>query len=450
VNTSVTEDRKQPQSRRRYGGKDRDDTEFRSPAQKDRDRVLYSPEFRRLAGITQVAAVHERHLIHNRLTHSLKVAQMGRRIAERLVSNDADLRRHLIPEVVEVAGLVHDIGHPPFGHAAERALSEIMDKVTGTDIGFEGNAQSFRIVTKICVRDTRTPGLDLTQATLAAILKYPQFYRPKDKPDLTDRTRGKKWGAYLTEADDFIFAMKDVPEGRVAGIRSPNAIVMDWADDISFATHDLEDFIHAGAVRPETLISEWQSFEKFVRDDLGPEPGFQPGVFRRACKFVEGAFRGSIKHPYDGSLTHRAELHALISHLIRTLDRGCLSTTESPYVWVRPYEQYVAEILKRVTTYYVVMNPNIRAAEEGQQRLIKSLHSMLVESTVSGASSSRHGLPGTFWELHELARKEEGDYIAPHRAAADYLCTLTEEQTVDLYGRMSGQRQANSLGVWLR
>ncbi|WP_306209244.1 deoxyguanosinetriphosphate triphosphohydrolase family protein [Actinoplanes sp. RD1] len=447
----IEKERKKNRSRRNYAKRDRDANEYRYPAEKDRDRVLYSAEFRRLAGITQVAAVHERHLIHNRLTHSLKVAQMGRRIAERLLREEPELDTcDLVPDVVEVAGLAHDLGHPPFGHAAESALRDILDGVTGTKQGFEGNAQSFRIVTKLCVRNQKSPGLDLTLASLSAILKYPQFVKPKPAPALTDRSRGKKRGAYRTEEDDFIFARGEMTAPGDAGVRSPNAIIMDWADDISFATHDLEDFIHAGLVRPETLVAEWKNFRTFVRDELGRQGGFQPKAFNRAANYVESAFAGSISHPYDGSRRHQAELHSLISSLIMQLDRGCHSISGPPYVCVDDHTQYVAEILKHITTYYVVMNPNIRAAEVGQQRLVTELHEMLVNSASLDFSKGHLGRPRRFWDIYDSAKKEEGEDLAPHRAAADYICTLTEEQAVDLFLRMSGRSRADSLGVWLR
>ena len=162
---------------RRYQG-DRDDDQ-RDPGQRDRDRILYTSAFRRLAGITQVAAPSEPYAVHNRLTHSLEVAQIGRRLAERLLAEAEALRldvSNLNPDVVEAAALAHDLGHPPFGHIAEDELDHLVRVASsGNDDleGFGGNAQSFRIVTYLAVRHERFPGLNLTAATLDAILKYP-------------------------------------------------------------------------------------------------------------------------------------------------------------------------------------------------------------------------------------------------------------------------------------
>src|SRR6478609_9031210 len=120
--------------------------DYRAPSQRDRDRVLYSSSFRRLAEVTQVVAANSGYVFHNRLTHSLQVAQVGRRIAEKLNLLQPETKEFVDPDVVEAACLAHDLGHPPFGHIAEQKLNEL----AGADIdGFEGNAQSFRIVTRL-------------------------------------------------------------------------------------------------------------------------------------------------------------------------------------------------------------------------------------------------------------------------------------------------------------
>jgi dGTPase len=130
--------------------------EKRSPAQVDRDRILYSPHFARLAEVTQVRAFDGEFLVHNRLTHSLKVGQLARRIAERLLqSPPVGVTLTLDPDVAEAAGLAHDLGHPPFGHIAEKELDRLVKEKVGADAeGYEGNAQSFRILVSLTVSDT--------------------------------------------------------------------------------------------------------------------------------------------------------------------------------------------------------------------------------------------------------------------------------------------------------
>ena len=123
----------------RFNPGDKDDQ--RTRGQRDRDRLLYSANFRRLAGVTQVASPAEPDIFHNRLTHSLKVAQVGRRLAEKLMNEqteEAESVGGIDPEVVEAAALAHDLGHPPFGHVAETTLEQLLQDKNARD-GFEGN-----------------------------------------------------------------------------------------------------------------------------------------------------------------------------------------------------------------------------------------------------------------------------------------------------------------------
>src|SRR6185437_14905665 len=153
----------------------------RGPYAIDRDRLLYATSFARLAEVTQVISADHGYVFHNRLTHSLKVAQVARRLSEGLLHTqrtEVDNAGGLDPDAAEAAGLAHDLGHHPFGHIAEKELHDVMtelglkDKIPND--GFEGNAQSFRLVTRLSVSDAvaqagKTPllaGLNLTRRTL--------------------------------------------------------------------------------------------------------------------------------------------------------------------------------------------------------------------------------------------------------------------------------------------
>jgi dGTPase len=223
-----------------------DAADKRSHAQRDRDRVLYAAAFARLAEITQVVSPERGYVFHNRLTHSLKVAQIARRIAESLNREhpkEVEELGGLDSDATEAAGLAHDLGHPPFGHIAEEELNRLVRKA-GVRDGYEGNAQAFRIAVRLansdaCDRkDVPIPGLNLTRRTLDGILKYPWGHE--------DRPPGykNKWGYYETEADVFGWVRK----GRQRRQRSIIAEIMDWADDITFAIHDLLDFYRSGRI----------------------------------------------------------------------------------------------------------------------------------------------------------------------------------------------------------
>jgi dGTPase len=230
--------------------------EFRTEGQRDRDRILYSSAFRRLGGVTQVVSANEEsHLLHNRLTHSIKVAQIGRRLAERLVRDQLGVANQiggLDPDVVEAACLAHDLGHPPFGHVGEQTLDEAAKQYVAD--GFEGNAQSFRIVTKISLRSTAYVGLNLSRATLDAVLKYPWFRSKLGTP------HSRKWSAYKTEAAEFKFARQGWTRGDER--KSAEAEIMDWADDIAHSVHDVEDFYRMGLIPLDKLARDKQVVEE--------------------------------------------------------------------------------------------------------------------------------------------------------------------------------------------
>lgn len=212
----------------------------RSPYQKDRDRLLYASAFQRLASVTQVVSASEGYVFHNRLTHTLEVAQIARRLAEKLLAQTdpalVEALGGLDPEVVEAAALAHDLGHPPFGHIAEKQLDALAKRHTASD-GFEGNAQSFRIVNRGAAHRTDYKGLNLTRATLNAILKYP-WTRDRTGQDSSGH-RYEKYGAYDADQEVLVFARSGaVP----ASEKSVEAAIMDHADAIAYSVHDLDDF----------------------------------------------------------------------------------------------------------------------------------------------------------------------------------------------------------------
>jgi dGTPase len=428
-------------------------TERRSAFERDCDRILYSSAFRRLAGVTQVVGASEGFIFHNRLTHSLKVAQLGRRITQKLIDEQPDLAMEAVPidpDVVEAAGLAHDLGHPPFGHIAEAALKSAASSVTDFE-GFEGNPQSFRIVTRLAMRSFEDDGLNLTRATLNAVLKYPWL-----REAVGDRS--EKWGAYHSERQIFEWARRaDVP---AKDVKCAEAEIMDWADDIAYSVHDVEDFFRANLIPLDRLSesdSEQTAFYERAKDhikivDSGKKRKLtsneQAALFKRFQESIAPLFPSE---QFEGKRQQRAILRTFTSALIgRYVDAIHLRdpTAGNPRaVTIDPEIELEVNLLKELTWVYVIRNPALAAQQWGQKRLIKGLF-----DTFREAAEERE--PNVFPlsardQLLKLRSEGKDDDASRTRLVVDLIASMTETQALEMYQKLTGLMPGSGLDLLL-
>jgi dGTPase len=422
-----------PESRfdRRHDRKPNPVGDDRASAQRDRDRILYSSSFRRLAEVTQVVSADSGYVFHNRLTHSLQVAQVGRRLAEKLTKKYPDSKAFIDPDVVEAACMAHDLGHPPFGHAAEITLNSLTESFGG----FEGNAQSFRIITRLASRSPEYPGLDLTCATLAATLKYPWIRGGNPK-------KRKKWGAYSNERNDFEFASKLLPSPNHPTIE---AQLMDWADDITYSVHDLEDFFRAGRIPLHLLgradSTEQRDFFKNVFERHIDDSEFQEGDKIKNV-FTQLLTLFPLTAAYNGSAKHRSVLRYFTGFLIgRYINAARIEFTgTNPQLIIDEALRVEVNMLKELTWTYVIEGASLAAQQHGQKKIISELYKIYSESAVD--KKNRAIFPMYYREKLAI---HEGDPTESQRIPVDLIASMTESQAVAMYHRLTGTRNDAAL-----
>ncbi|WP_347353652.1 deoxyguanosinetriphosphate triphosphohydrolase [Intrasporangium sp.] len=348
-----------------YEARDRERWVAEDPAQKradrddfarDRARVVHSAALRRLAAKTQVLGPGHDDFVRNRLTHSLEVAQIGRESGAAL-GCDADL--------VDTACLAHDLGHPPFGHNGEAALDEIAADIGG----FEGNAQTLRILTRLEAKrshaDGRPAGLNLTRASLDAATKYPW---PRDEAPGGSR----KFGVYASDRAVFDWFRAGAPPRA----RCIEAQVMDWSDDVAYSVHDVEDAIASSWVDPRVLRSDVDMVPVLDAAARTYAPDLTPDVLAGALERLVAS--GAIPPAYDGSHRALAALKDMTSRLIGHFVRVAEDATRARYgpgaltrfvadLVVPEHARAECAVLKAVA-YHFVMTTDERVAVLSRQR----------------------------------------------------------------------------------
>lgn len=462
---------------------------FRSPSRRDRDRLRYSRYFRRLSGVTQVTHSEEAQLYHNRLTHSLKVAQVASALArmflirEGIDPNHCDgrslnshnqpdensLATSLDPYVVEAAAHAHDMGHPPFGHCGEKVLDDLVAEESNGVAGFEGNAQSFHIVTQLAPHDP-DQGCNLTRATLNATLKYPWDRSADAAKD--DDGEPNKWGYYTDPGtdDEAVFEWVRRPLSNREEEKVLEAQIMDWADDITYAIHDLQDFFGSGLIPIDELISEavgcsgsrdprvnelalstddkLVEFESFLEEESDVDVD-EFNVSQFFTDLAENTVDDPevIMRPFTGTAEERSKLKKFTSRLVTRYMEAKRKNNPQLVKLVQDGDHYnlelhsryedEIEVLKSLTRYYVISNPTLMQLQHGQEKVLRNLYTDLMNEAekTMGSQYPRSAIPSPYQERVKQA-DETNEPL--YRIVSDLIATLTEQQALMLHKRLRG------------
>ncbi|HEY5229388.1 MAG TPA: deoxyguanosinetriphosphate triphosphohydrolase [Galbitalea sp.] len=400
----------------------------RSDFARDRARLLHSSALRRLAAKTQVLSpAAGLDFARNRLTHSLEVAQIGRELAESL---------GLDPDIVDTACLAHDLGHPPFGHNGERALND-----WSLDIGgFEGNAQTLRVLTRIEPKvfgpDGRSYGLNLTRASLDASCKYP-WPEVDGVPDPSGRS---KFGFYADDVAAFQWLRTDAPLRQLC----IEAQVMDLSDDIAYSVHDFEDAVFGGYIDVASLGARVNHDElvdsMFVWIGGGLSHNELVAAFDRLDSLEVWLDQ------WDGSRASQGRLKNLTSQLIGRFLGAAVSATRAAYpgeslirfsanvVVPREIQAEIA-VLKGIVAANV-MSTNARKPLYSRQRsILTELASVLLERGANDLD------PGFAADWNDAATD-----VQRKRAVVDQIASLTDQSAMAWHQRLVGRQGTTPAG----
>jgi len=357
-------------------------------------------------------------------------------------------RKRPCVDTVAAAALAHDLGHPPFGHVAEHELNRLLKSACiGDTDGYEGNAQSFRILTRLAVHREAQRGLYLSRRVLAATLKYPWLIA-----NATPQYKAKhKFGAYEDDAAAFAW----VTGSRGVAKRSIEAAIMDVADSITYSVHDLTDFYRAGLIDVGSIAGEEH---------------FDP-TLAQATQTVLNVFVGW--EPYVDSRKGRARVARAVSTLITIFINNVEATYSEEAGWICEVKEGYEEArayLQDLTLKYVINSDSVAATQVGHRRVVRRLFRMFLEAAVGGdhrifpaffRSSAEelkesiltrpkdakammhnvhHGLIGSAKSYRKLTSKGRVLQRQAGRLAADCVASLTDSRALALYARVTGMQ----------
>src|SRR6202030_3510473 len=387
----------------------REPDEYRTAFQTDRDRIIYSSAFRRLQAKTQVFLSGEFDFYRTRLTHSLEVAQICRSICSFLKQTSPFLKEDFFidPDLVEAISLTHDLGHSPFGHAGERTLHQLMKEFGG----FEGNAQSLRIIA-----ETIYPGLDSrrgmnpTRAFIDGILKYKRLFR-EDSEALNQFVYDEQ--EYLR-----VFVMGGVDSSQIVDLnhfRSLECEIMDWADDTAYCLNDLVDSMNAGFLRFER-VKRWAEQQNLQGDQ---------------AHYAEAILTMIREGKAEARLSKKIGSFIRCCSLMERMTPTSPATNRYRFTLsVDPAVRSEADFYKRLSQELVFDHSQLHQLERKGRVILEGIFEAFSESYLS--QSGLRIMPESFDRIIRL----KNDRRARARVLCDYIAGMTDGFAIRTYKRL--------------
>jgi dGTPase len=443
-----------------------DTHEYRTDWRIDYARVIHCPSFRRLQGKTQLFPGPESDFFRNRLTHSLEVAQISKSIAIRInhvTKSNHGSKKFIEPDVCEIAGLCHDLGHPPFGHQGEEAL----DMCMRNHGGFEGNAQTLRILSKIekkvhsadsdfginANQEDKRVGLNLTYRTLASVLKYDQVI-PQSFKNRPTKFKGHPVKGYYVSETELVKKIKSKVTGANyrGKFKTVECKIMDVADDIAYSTYDLEDGLKAGFYDPVQIVfAEHRiidSISKKISKVIGRKFGadevregllkifssiFPSFVIKKIDKDVVAYLTGLAVNASKQVSENGFFRQALTSGLVDEFIKGVEFNYDSQFpamsnVYLKEETRIKVELLKTFTFESQILSPKLKIAEYRGKEIVKTIFDTL---------KSKDGwmlLPSDYRELYSAVKKMDRT-----RVICDFIAGMTDRYALEFYGRLKSE-----------
>ena len=394
--------------------------------QRDYTRILYASSFRRLQGKMQLFAVQSDQFIRNRLTHSLEVAQIAKSIATEIGYNQDEIY------IVEAGALAHDIGNPPFGHAGERFLNELAKEFGG----FEGNAQTFRILTTVEQKRADFQGLNLTYRTLLGVLKYYNKYNGQ----LSELSFSKQKFIYDRDYN----LVKNIVEKSGVELRTLDVQIVDLADEIAYAAHDLEDGLRLGSF---TLDDIFHEFCKDISDEKSREE--LANIIEESKE--KAGFKNKKISSSEFSKLYRKEVTSRVIHTLIN-DIGIVdlneeemkkkSTSRKKEIGFVTYSK-LASGLKKTTYECITNNDEVYAYEQDGNEMLKELFKFYKDNPRYLPPEYR--AENIINQYEEQYREEGADsgvkQAFQERLIIDYISGMMDEYVKTSYNRLIGYRR---------